>query len=95
MGQEEITDFFVLWVSGAAKMKNEKEIEFKGRYGATFTIEFPTDSPRYAVIREYTRYGDCWERYHVDGYPRATMTFRPIWPIDYIRIDFSVKNGII
>jgi len=76
MQQEEITDFFILWMSGAAKMKNEKEIEFKGRYGVTFTIEFPTDSPRYAIVREYTGNGGCWERYYVDGYHSQRMTFR-------------------
>jgi len=51
-------DVFVLYLSGAAKMYNDKEIECKDKYGCDITIEFPILSPTYAIVRRYWKNGN-------------------------------------
>ena len=53
MEKQEILDAFTLYFSGAAEMKNEKEMKWK-ELGADITIEFPTHSPKLAVTRYYS-----------------------------------------
>jgi len=51
INQQFFTDAFIFLLSGSAKMKNEKEIHWENEYGVPITIEFPTQSPTYAIVR--------------------------------------------
>ena len=52
MIKQDFEDAFILWLSGAAEMKNEKEIKWNaGRQGVT--IEFPTGTPTHAIVRGF------------------------------------------
>jgi len=49
-----ITDAFILLLSGAAKLKNGKEVECVDKYNYPITIEFPhcpDVTPNYAIVR--------------------------------------------
>lgn len=63
--QEVLNDAYLLIISGAAKMKNDTEIEWHDE-GEDITIEFPTLSISYAVIKEYYKNGVIWRKteYH-------------------------------
>ena len=53
MNQQDFTDAFILWLSGAAKMRNEREIEWEAEIYGTVYIEFPTNTPTYATVKRY------------------------------------------
>ncbi|MFA5024089.1 MAG: hypothetical protein WC523_03995 [Patescibacteria group bacterium] len=66
--KEDIEGIFILWLSGIAKMKDDKEIvcDIDGVEYATF--EFPTKSPNYVICRAYYRDGKKrWEYEYRDG----------------------------
>ena len=52
MLKESITNYFILWLSGAVKMYNEREIQLKDPH---LTLEFPTNTPTYAIVRIYNK----------------------------------------
>ena len=51
MNQQDFTDAFILFLSGAAEMENEKEIKWKDGSGFPITIEFINNSPTQAIVR--------------------------------------------
>ena len=53
MTQQDFIDAFILWLSGAAKMKNEKEIWWEDADQEKITIEFPIGEVDYAIVRGY------------------------------------------
>ena len=52
MNQQDFTDAFILFLSGAAEMENEKEIKWKNESGFPITIEFINNSPTQAIVRD-------------------------------------------
>jgi len=55
-----ITDAFILLLSGAAKLKNGKEVEYVDEHNDPITIEFlgrPNITPNYAIVRGYYENG--------------------------------------
>ncbi|MFA5024053.1 MAG: hypothetical protein WC523_03815 [Patescibacteria group bacterium] len=67
--QQDFEDAFILWLSNAAKMKNEREIFYKNEFGENITIEFPTNSPTYAIVRgESTNFGPKHEVEYRNGF---------------------------
>ena len=62
MTQQDFTDAFILFLSGAAEMKNKKEIKWKNESGFPITIEFINNSPTQAIVR------DCGDKlWHLNG----------------------------
>lgn len=62
MTPQDFTDAFILWFSGAAEMKNEREIWWNGddadAIGGRVSIEFPDNTPSYAIVTaDYNRDG--------------------------------------
>jgi len=51
MNQQDFTDAFILFLSGAAEMENEKEIRWKNDWESPITIEFINNSPTQAIVR--------------------------------------------
>jgi len=51
INQQFFTDAFIFLLSGCAKMKNEKEMWWEYDNENLITIEFPTQTPRYAIVR--------------------------------------------
>ena len=49
---EEFTNAFILYLSGAADMKNAKEVKWTISR-MDITIEFPTNTPEYVIVRRY------------------------------------------
>ena len=67
MTQQDFTDAFILWLSGAAKV-NGQEIEWEDKeYDRTVHIEFPTNSPTYAVVRFKHKGRVFWRYEYVNG----------------------------
>ena len=52
MNQQDFTDAFILFLSGAAEMENEKEIKWENERGYPITIEFINNSPTQAIVRD-------------------------------------------
>jgi len=52
MNQQDFTDAFILFLSGAAEMENEKEIRWKNDWESPITIEFINNSPTQAIVRD-------------------------------------------
>jgi hypothetical protein len=54
--QQDFIDACILYLSGVAKMYNEREIELEDeyhRYNYVLTVEFPTSTPTYVIERTY------------------------------------------
>ncbi|MFA5024088.1 MAG: hypothetical protein WC523_03990 [Patescibacteria group bacterium] len=58
MTKQDYIDAFTLWLSGAAKMKNDKEIWWKNDYNADITVEFPNKDTGYVIVRSYGSNGN-------------------------------------
>jgi len=50
--QQDLTDAFILFLSGAAEMENDKEIKWEAEDGWPVTIEFINNSPTQAIVRD-------------------------------------------
>ena len=86
---EDFTNTFILWLSGAAKMKNAKEIEFSSVDELT-TIEFPDNTPTKAIVREYR--GSTLDLY--SEYSDGQRNGKWIWYGDYgIHCETNYKDG--
>ena len=60
MSQQDFTDAFILYLSGIAEIKNDKEVVTEKVYNTEFTIEFPTSNPEYALMRKYVDNKLCY-----------------------------------
>ena len=88
MIQQQLDDAFALWLAGAGRMKNEREI-WSEVWDCT-TIEFPTKSPTSAIVRYYFSVVSWAQGEVIDGLPTNDLVFYPEKPMDYIRLDFTV-----
>jgi len=62
MNQQFFTDAFIFLLSGSAKIKNKQELHWEDKRGDPITIEFPTQTPRYAIVRRYWKNKDIRTR---------------------------------
>ena len=60
MNIQGFTDAFILYLSGAAEMKNEKEMWHTNDFNEKITIEFPSNTPSHVIIRRYRDNGNIW-----------------------------------
>ena len=99
MNQQDFADAFALLLSGAAEMYIGKEMMWQKDKDAYVTIEFPTNSPREAIVRAYNHgspdglLSDMvteW-KYH-DGIPEDTVLIKysPKYTTDYLKCTFSI-----
>lgn len=58
--QEVLNDAYLLLISGVAKMKNNKEIEWRDEGYGNITIEFPTLNAFHAIVRGYRQSGNIY-----------------------------------
>ena len=61
MIQQDFTDAFILWLSGAADMKNEREMWWDFDFIGKATIEFPDNSPKSFIVRQQWGSSRRWE----------------------------------
>ena len=53
MTQQDFNNAFILLLSGAAKLNQHGELEWKSKHGDFYYISFPTQTPAKAVVRYY------------------------------------------
>lgn len=62
MNQQDLIDAFVLFLSGGGKIKNSNEMVWWDPHNNDITIEFPTNTAGYAVVRYYYESGELFQR---------------------------------
>lgn len=90
MTQQDLTDAFILWFSGAANMKNEREMWWEGQQYTT--IEFPTNSPTYAILRCYLGATSWAQREVKDGVMSDYICVYPDYPLDYVTLNITLDK---
>lgn len=75
--QSDFENAFVLKLAGAADFRNEKEIWIEyGELNTKYSIEFPTNSPTYVIVRGFYDNGKVeWESERVSGLRHGKTIF--------------------
>jgi len=92
INQDLFNDVFILYLSGAAKMKNAREIELKDKGERNITIEFVNNLVTKAIVRSYYDNGvKESEREFENGQMHGKYTY---WYEDgFKRWDEDYRNG--
>jgi len=68
MKQKDFEDVFIIWLSGAAEMKNGNEIYWTDEFDRKVTIQFLIGEVSAAIVRCYREDGSLdWETEYKDG----------------------------
>ena len=89
---EEMTNVFLLWLSGIVDMKNEKEIWWEDERDEKITLEFPTGSASYVIMRGFYFSGALfweteWRNGKRDGYSKTW------YPDGTFGVEYTYKDG--